>query len=188
MKRLATLAAALLLAAPMLAADAPKTDPQPAAAPQDSPLVAAAKKAAKKRTGKVTVITNATLVKENEMSRLTTTDSQSAITLPSPDAALLEMQAKANQPQAKPAVAPRPANNDVQRARAARADENGPYSETPQLDERTLSTAQTQPVGTAHTEQVGTAQTQQASSAQAQTGQQPTTAQSASPDSMTKKP
>lgn len=188
MKRLATFAAALLLAAPMLAADAPKTDPQPAAAPQDSPLVAAAKKAAKKRTGKVTVITNATLVKENETSRLTTTDTQSAITLPSPDAALLAMQAKANQPQAMPVATPQPATNQVQRARAARAEENGPYSETPLLDERTLATAQTQPVGTVQTEQVGTAQTQQTTSAQAQTGQQPSTAQSASPDSMTKKP
>jgi hypothetical protein len=188
MKRLATLAAALLLAAPMLAADAPKTDPQPAAAPQDSPLVAAAKKAAKKRTGKVTVITNATLVKENEKSRLTTTDSQTAITLPSPDAALLAMQAKANQPQAKPAASPQPAAYQAQSARAARAEDNGPYSETPQLDERTLATAQTQQVGTVQTEEVGTAQTQQATTAQAQTGQQPTTAQSTSPDSMTKKP
>ena len=188
MKRLATLAAALLLAAPMLAADAPKTDPQPAAVPQDSPLVAAAKKAAKKRTGKVTVITNATLVKENEMTRLTTTDSQTAITLPSPDAALLAMQAKANQPQAKPVVPSTPVNNDAQRARAARADENGPYSETPYLDERTLTTVQTQEVGSVQTEQVGTAQTQQPTTAQAQTGQQPSTAQSTSPDSMTKKP
>jgi hypothetical protein len=184
MKRLATLAAALLLAAPMLAADAAKTDTQPAAAPQDSPLVAAAKKAAKNRTGKVTVITNATLVKENGTSRITTTDTQTAITLPNPDAALLAMQEK-------PAVPPKPADYSVQRARAARADENGPYSETPLLDERTLATAQPQPVGTAQTvqtDQVGTAQTQQATSAPAQTGQQPSTAQSASPDSMTKKP
>lgn len=188
MKRLATLAAALLFAAPMLAADAPKTDTQPAVAPQDSPLVAAAKKAAKNRTGKVTVITNATLVKENGTSRITTTDSQTAINLPSPDAALLAMQAKANQPQARPAVPSRPAYNDVQRARAARADESGPYSETPLLDERTLSTAQTQSVGTVQTEQVGSAQTQQPAASQAQTGQQPTTAQAASPDSMTKKP
>ena len=188
MKPLATLAAALLLAAPMFAADAPKTDPQPAAAPQDSPLVAAAKKAAKTRTGKVTVITNATLVRENGTSRLTTTDSQSAINLPSPDAALLAMQAKANQPQAKPGAPSTPANNDVQRARAARADESGPYSDTPLLDERTLTSVQTQPVGSVQTETIGTAQTQQTTAAQAQTGQQPSTAQSSSPDSMTKKP
>jgi hypothetical protein len=188
MKRLATLAAALLLAAPMLAADASKTDTQPAAAPQDSPLVAAAKKAARNRTGKVTVITNATLVKENGMSRITTTDTQTPIMLPNPDAALLAMQEKANQPQAKPAVPPKPADYSVQRARAERADESGPYSETPLLDERTLATAQSRPVGTVQTDQVGAAQTQQATSAPAQTGQQPGTAQSASPDSMTKKP
>src|SRR6266550_5576172 len=128
MKRLITLTAVFVLAAPLFA-----DNTQTAAATPDSPLVAAAKKAAKKRTGKVTVITNETLVKQAGTSRLTTTESQPAITLPSPDAALIAMQEKANQPQAKPAAPPKPADNQPQRVRAT-AEENGPYSETPYVD------------------------------------------------------
>ena len=68
MRRLTTLAAALLIAAPLIAADAPKTanpqtQTQTVGAPEDSPLVAAAKRAAKGRTGKAMVITNETLAK-----------------------------------------------------------------------------------------------------------------------------
>src|SRR5436190_22564769 len=121
MRRFTTFAAALLVAAPLLAADAPKTGAQPSATPQDSPLVAAAKKAAKKRSGKTVVITNETLVKEGHGSNahVTTTSSQPAITLDSPDAALLAMQQKALQPQAQPAPPPQPSAEEERQNRAA---------------------------------------------------------------------
>ena len=164
MKRLTTLAAALLIAAPLVAAEAPKTDTTQtqAAAPQDSPLVAAAKKAAKKRTGKITVITNETLVRDNN-SRLTTTDSQSAINLPSPDAALIAMQQKASQPQAKPGTVAQqsPAEADRQRraaARAERAQDAGPYSDTPYVDEVTLAKTENPTVGTTQNPTAGSTQ------------------------------
>ena len=156
MKRLTTLAAALLIAAPLLAADAPKTETTQTAATQDSPLVAAAKKAARKRTGKIVVITNETLVKEGH-ANMTTTDSQPAITLPSPDAALIAMQQKAAEQQTDSAAAarPSPAEADRQRRaneRASRAEEAGPYSETPYVDEMHIATAQQQQPTTATTQ------------------------------------
>lgn len=189
MRRLTTLAAALLIAAPLFAADAPKTDNQQtqAAAPQDSPLVAAAKRAAKKRTGKVMVITNETLARSAN-GTLTTTDTQPAITMPNPDAALLAMQQKASQPQAKPGQAgrPSPAEEERQRRiaeRAARGEDAGPYSDNPHGDE--VSIAQTQNPTTATTQNPTAGTTQNPTYGQTQ---QPQTGQSQSADSMHKKP
>ena len=186
MKRLTTLAAALLIAAPLVAAEAPKTDTTqtPAGAPQDSPLVAAAKKAAKKRTGKVTVITNATLVRDNN-SRITTTDAQPAINLPSPDAALIAMQQQASQPQAKPGSTGRPSAAEAERqkraaARAGGADDAGPYSETPYVDEVTIAHAQNPTTGSAQNPANGTTQ----QPATGQTQQSLPAGQAQSPDSM----
>jgi hypothetical protein len=161
MKRLTTLAAALLIAAPLLAADAPKTDTTQTAtaAPQDSPLVAAAKKAAKKRTGKTVVITNETLLKVGQWSNanVTTTDSQPAITLPNPDAALIAMQQKAEQQQTESAAPAQPSPAEAERQkraneRAAHAEEAGPYSETPYVDEMHIAAAQQQQPATATTQ------------------------------------
>ena len=177
MRPLTTLAAALLIAAPLFAADAPKTDnPQTrTAAPQDSPLVAAAKRAAKARTGKTIVITNATLAK-NRGAGMTTTESQPPITLPSPDAALIAMEQKASQPQANSGQTARqsPAE-ERQRLVAARAEENGPYSDNPQGDE--IAIAATQNPSPAMTDNPSAAQTQN-----------PATGQAQSPDQMHKKP
>jgi hypothetical protein len=189
MKRLTTLAAALLIAAPLVAADAPKTDntqAQPAVA-QDSPLVAAAKRASKKRTGKTTVITNETLAK-NPNAGITTTETQPPITLPSPDAALIAMQQKANQPQAKPVTVaqPSPAEQDRARraaARAGNAEDAGPYSENPYVDEVTV--AKTQTPTSATTATPTTANTQNPSNGQSQN---PGQGQTQSPESMQKKP
>jgi|GEM_PF-2594969 len=180
MRRLTTLAAALLIAAPLLAADAPKTaNPQTqtaAAAPEDSPLVAAAKRAAKHRTGKTMVITNATLVK-NSNAGITTTDSQPAITLPSPDAALIAMQ-NGTRPQTKSTQGrPSPAEEERQRRaaqRAARAEDAGPYSDNPHGDEVTIAAAQnptsatTQNPTSTTTQNPGYSQTQNPSTGQAQ--------------------
>lgn len=194
MRRLTTVAAALLIAAPLFAADAPKTDKpktqaqaQTAAAPEDSPLVAAAKRAIKSRTGKTIVITNDTLAKSAN-GTITTTDTQPTITLPSPDAALVAMQQKANQPQAAPATAPRlsPAEEDRQRraaARAARAEEAGPYSDAPHMDE--LSIASIQNPTSATTDNPTTGSTQNPSYGSTQN---PTTGQTQTPDQMHKKP
>lgn len=193
MKRLTTVAAALLVAAPIFAADAPKNvKPQPQAQPQtaaqeDSPLVAAAKRAIRSRTGKTIVITNDTLARSAN-GTITTTDTQPTITLPSPDAALIEMQQKANQPQATPAPAPRlsPAEEDRQRraaARAARAEEAGPYSDAPHMDE--LSIAAIQNPTSATTDNPSSGQTQNPSYGSTQN---PTTGQAQSPDQMHKKP
>jgi hypothetical protein len=182
MKRLTTLAAALLIAAPLVAAEAPKTDTTQtqAMAPQDSPLVAAAKKAAKKRTGKVTVITNATLVKDNN-SRITTTDSQPPITLPSPDAALIAMQQQASQPQTKPGSTGRPSPAETERQkRAAHAQDSGPYSETPYVDEVTIAKAENPTTGSAQNPTNGTTQ----QPAAGQTQQNLPAGQAQSPDSM----
>jgi hypothetical protein len=193
MRRLTTLAAALLLSAPLLAADAPKTDAPktdnaqtPAAAPADSPLVAAAKRAAKKRTGKTPVITNATLAKSSNVG-ITTTESQPAITLPVPDAALIAMREKANQPQAKTAPAPQlsPAELDRQRraaARAANAEDAGPYSDTPHSDEVTVATPQNP--SSATTQNPSNGNTQNPSAGQTQN---PEAGKTQSPDSMQKK-
>jgi len=189
MKRLTTLAAALLMAAPLVAAEAPKTDTTQtqtqAAVPQDSPLVAAAKKAAKKRTGKVTVITNATLVRDNN-SRITTTDAQPAINLPSPDAALIAMQQQASQPQAKGASTGRPSPAETERQRrAARAQDAGPYSETPYVDEVTIAKADNPTTGSTQNPTTGTAQ----QATPGQTQQSLPAGQTQSPESMqTKKP
>jgi len=180
MRRLTTLAAALLIAAPLLAADAPKTANQQNAAPEDSPLVAAAKRAAKHRTGKTMVITNATLVK-NSNAGITTTDSQPAITLPSPDAALIAMQ-NGTRPQTKSTQGrPSPAEEERQRRaaqRAARAEDAGPYSDNPHGDEVTIAAAQnptsatTQNPTSTTTQNPGYSQTQNPSSGQAQTPEQ----------------
>jgi hypothetical protein len=188
MRRLTTLAAALLMAAPLFAADAPKTDkPQTqAAAPQDSPLVAAAKRASKKRTGKVMVITNETLAK-NANFGITTTDTQPAITLPNPDAALIEMQNKAaQQGKTSQTARPSPAEEERQRRlaqRAGRAEDAGPYSDNPQGDEVTIAAAQNPTSAT--TQNPGTATTQTPSSGQTQTTLG--TGQVQSPDQMQKK-
>lgn len=191
MRRLTTLAAALLIAAPLLAADAPKTDnPQTqtaAGAPQDSPLVAAAKRAVKSRTGKTTVITNETLVK-TAGAGITTTDSQPPITLPNPDAALISMQQKAAQPQARPgqpAARLSPAEADRQRQAAQRAGgavDAGPYSDTPHLDELTIATTQNPTSATTQNPTAGT--TQNPNYGQTQN---PTTGQTQNPDQMTQK-
>jgi hypothetical protein len=182
MRRLTTLAAALLIAAPLFAADAPKTNnTQTAVAPQDSPLVAAAKRAQKARTGKTTVITNETLVKTSSAG-ITTTDTQPAITLPSPDAALIAMQ-NGTRPQAKSTQSgrPSPAEEERQRRaaeRAARAEDAGPYSDNPHGDEVTIATVQnptsatTQNPTSSTTETPSSATTQNPSTGQAQTPDQ----------------
>ena len=193
MRRLTTVAAALLIAAPLLAAEAPKTDkpqtqaPQQAAAQQDSPLVAAAKRAIRSRTGKTIVITNETLARSAN-GNITTTDTQPAITLPSPDAALVAMQQKAYQQQTTPAPAPQlsPAEENRQRRMAARAAagvDAGPYSDAPHMDE--LSIAQTQNPTSATTENPSSGTTQNPSYGSTQN---PTTGQTTSPDQMHKKP
>jgi len=190
MTRLTTLAAALLIAAPLFAADAPKTDntQKPAAAPQDSPLVAAAKRAAKSRTGKKVVITNASVAK-NSNGWMTTTGSQPPISLPNPDAALIAMQNKASQPQAKPGqpgTRLSPAEEERQRRlaqRAGRAEEAGPYSDNPHGDEVTIAAAQNPTSATTQTPTTATTQTP--SYGQTQT---PATGQTQSPDQMQKKP
>lgn len=186
MRRLTTLAAALLMAAPLFAADAPKTvNPQTqAAAPQDSPLVAAAKRAAKKRTGKTIVITNETLAR-NANGGMTTTDSQPAITLPSPDAALVAMQ-NGTKPQTKSASRPSPAEEERQRRlaeRAAHAEDSGPYSDSPHGDEVTIAQAQNPTSSTTQNPTSGTTTTP----GYGQT-QNPQTGQAQNPDSMHKKP
>lgn len=194
MRRLRTLAAALLMAAPMFAADAPKTanpQTQPAAtqpeATQDSPLVAAAKRAAKKRTGKTTVITNETLAK-NANGGITTTDSQPAINLPSPDAALIAMQ-NGTKPQSQSGSTTRPSPADAERQRraaerASRAEDAGPYSDSPHGDEVTI--AQTaNPSATTTQNPSSSSATQNPTYGQTQN---PQTGQAQSPDSMHKKP
>lgn len=188
MRRLTTLAAALLMAAPLFAADAPKTDnpqTQPAAT-QDSPLVAAAKRAAKKRTGKTTVITNETLAK-NANGGITTTDSQPAINLPSPDAALIAMQ-NGTKPQSQSGSTTRPSPADAERQRraaerASRAEDAGPYSDTPHGDEVTI--AQTANPSATTTQNPSSTNTQNPNYGQTQN---PQTGQTQSPDSMHKKP
>ncbi len=178
MRPLTRLAAALLVAAPLFAAEAPKTDntQTQAATQQDSPLVAAAKRAKRARTGKTIVITNATLAKSSGAG-ITTTDSQPEITLPDPDAALLAME-KASQPQAKPAQAgsPSPA--------AARAEDSGPYSNNPQLYQLTVATTQN-PSSASTQNPTSTSQAQNPSFGQTQN---PTQGQTQSPDQMQKKP
>lgn len=163
MRRPTILAAALLIAAPLFAADAPKTqNPQTqTAAQEDSPLVAAAKAAAKARKGKAIVITNDTLAKSNGVA-MTTTESQPAITLPAPDAALLAMQQNAS-PQAKSAQPGRPSPAEAERQRrlaqrASRAEDAGPYSDTPYLDEATMAAAQNPTNGTTQNPTYGTTQ------------------------------
>ncbi len=164
MRRPTILAAALLIAAPLFAADAPKTqNPQTqTAAQEDSPLVAAAKAAAKSRKGKTTiVITNETLAKSAN-GGITTTESQPAITLPAPDAALLAMQQNAS-PQAKSAQPGRPSPAEAERQRrlaqrASRAEDAGPYSDTPYLDEATMAAAQNPTSGTTQNPTYGTTQ------------------------------
>ncbi|HEX3581844.1 MAG TPA: hypothetical protein VH087_08775, partial [Thermoanaerobaculia bacterium] len=154
------------------------------AAPEDSPLVAAAKRAIRSRTGKTIVITNDTLARSANGS-ITTTDTQPTITLPSPDAALVAMEERANQPQASTPPAQRlsPAEEDRQRRAAARAEEAGPYSDAPHMDE--LSIAAIQNPGSATTENVSSTQTQNPSYG---TTQNPSTGQTQSPDQMYKKP
>jgi len=170
----------------LFAADAPKTanpqtQTQTVGAPEDSPLVAAAKRAAKGRTGKAMVITNETLAK-NANAGITTTDSQPAITLPNPDAALIAMQNGAK-PQAKStqSARPSPAEEERQRRaaqRAAHAEDAGPYSDTPHVDEVTIAQAQnptsttTQNPTSTTTQNPGYGQTQNPSSGQAQTPEQ----------------
>ena len=164
MRRPTMLAAALLIAAPLFAADAPKTNtPQPeTAATQDSPLVAAAKAAAKARKGKAIVITNDTLARTNGAA-MTTTESQPPITLPNPDPALLEMRQKTSQQQASSVQAARPSPAEAERQRriaerAARAEDAGPYSDNPYLDERTIAAAQNPTYGTTQNPTNGTTQ------------------------------
>jgi len=181
MRRLTTLAAALLIAAPLLAADAPKTaNPTQTAVPQDSPLVAAAKRAAKHRTGKTMVITNETLAK-NANAGITTTDSQPAITLPNPDAALIAMQNGTKPKTTQPAGRPSPAEEERQRRaaqRAGRAEDAGPYSDNPHGDEVTIAAAQnptsatTQNPTSTTTQNPGYGQTQNPSTGQTQTPEQ----------------
>lgn len=187
MRRLTTLAAALLMAAPLFAADAPKTvNPQTqAAAPQDSPLVAAAKRAAKKRTGKTTVITNETLAR-NANGAITTTESQPGINLPNPDAALIAMQ-NGTKPQTQTASRPSPAEEERQRRiaeRASRAEDSGPYSDSPHGDEVTIAAAQNP---SSSTTQNPTSSTGTQTPSYGQT-QNPQTGQAQNPDSMHKKP
>lgn len=195
MRRLTTLAAALLIAAPLFAADAHKTanTQTQTAAPEDSPLVAAAKRAAKGRTGKTIVITNETLARG--LTSITTTESQPPITLPTPDAALLEMQQKASQPQATYVQTPQlsPAEEERLRrvaARAANAENAGPYSDSPHLDELSIATAQNPTVATTQnptsttTQNPGYGQTQNPSYGQTQN---PTQGQTQTPDQMQQK-
>lgn len=189
MRRLTTLAAALLISAPLFAGDAPKTDKtqMQAAAPQDSPLVAAAKRAAKKRTGKATVITNETLAK-NANAGITTTESQPPITLPNPDAALIAMQQKAAQPQNQSGQTPRPSPLEAERQkrlaeRAARGEEAGPYSDNPHGDE--VAVAATQNPTSATTQNPSTGQTTNPGYGQTQGMTQ---GQTQSPEQMQKKP
>ena len=187
MRRLTTLAAALLISAPLFAADAPKTDntQTQAAAQQDSPLVAAAKRAAKKRTGKTMVITNATLAK-NANAGITTTDSQPAITLPNPDAALIAMQQKAAEPQSGQTARPSPLEAERQKRlaeRAARGEDAGPYSDNPHGDE--VAVAATQNPTSATTQNPSAGQTQTPGYGQTQPMAQ---GQTQSPEQMQKKP
>jgi hypothetical protein len=189
MRRLTTLAAALLMSAPLIAADAPKTaNPQPqAAAQEDSPLVAAAKRATKARTGKTTVITNETLAKNGNFG-VTTTDSQPPITLPNPDATLIAMR-NGTQPQAKsqPASRPSPAEEERQRRiaqRAGQAQDNGPYSDNPHGDEVSIAQAQNPTVATSQNPTSTTTQNPTSTNTQ-----NPSYGQTQTPDQMqTKKP
>lgn len=189
MRRLTTLAAALLIAAPLFAADAPKTDNTQTqnAAPQDSPLVAAAKRAIKSRTGKTIVITNETLARSSAGWLTTTTESQPPITLPSPDAALLAMQQSAqSQTKTAPMTRLSPAEEDRQRriaARAARAEEAGPYSDAPHMDELAIAGTQNPTSTTTQNPTYGSTQNPTYGSTQ-----NPAQGQTQTPDQMRKKP
>jgi hypothetical protein len=80
MKRIATIILTLALAAPALLAEEP--------AAQDSPLVAAAKRANRKGKKPTNVITNETLKKSGGSAHVTSAEKQAPLKMPAPDPVL----------------------------------------------------------------------------------------------------
>ena len=166
MKRIITLTAAIVVAAPLIifadetpkkssesaktvsTTTAPNQPAMQAGAPvADSPLVAAAKRT--KRTGKkVTLITNETLSKEaTSTAHITTTTTPRDVVMPEPSQESLDAERKAETAKAVKAAEERRATEKTKRdtaydkkieQAAARHDDEGPYGDDPAATEKML--------------------------------------------------
>ena len=144
MKRTATIILTLALAAPALYAEEP--------AAQDSPLVAAAKRANRKGKKPTNVITNETLKKSGGSAHVTTTTKQAPLKMPAPDPVVRPtpemthyMQVDAERKkQEETAVAKKKAQEERKTkiaAAAERAEEEHPDDDDPADAERALGDA-----------------------------------------------
>ena len=159
MKRALTIVAALMLPVLAVAAEDTGTPPKPAAsAAQDSPMVAAAKRANRKGRKPANVITNETLAKAGGSAHVTTTAQQrpfaspKAYEPPAPTAEILflrERDAAKRRAAAETAAQARAAANAEKKAAAAAEgeDEEGMFQEdeTPPAQTDTAQTATPKP-------------------------------------------